>query len=166
MDKKIIIWLSEQQKQLDQFIMDKHQLTSTNEILKKKIIAFLVELGEYANEERSFKYWSTKAESNLPIQLDEYIDGLHFIISIGNQIGFDFKEFEQTTYGFTSNIEAYLGIVVVLAEFIVEFDLEIYEDLLSAYLEIGEIKHYSTEQIVEAYKIKNKVNFERQNNNY
>ncbi|MBY7704613.1 dUTP diphosphatase [Vibrio harveyi] len=35
---------------------NKKQFIVDDEILNKKIIAFLVELGEYANEERAFKY--------------------------------------------------------------------------------------------------------------
>ncbi|ATZ18644.1 dUTP diphosphatase [Williamsoniiplasma somnilux] len=164
--KNNIIWLSEQQKKLDAYIVENHQLKVNKEMLRKKIIAFLVELGEYANEERSFKYWSKKPSSDLAMQLDEYIDGLHFILSIGNQINVDFNNFAMINFKTTTNLDCYFEIISLLAKFSKEFDLVIYQELLSCYLNIAKIKNYSEEELLNAYKIKNKINFERQNNNY
>jgi dimeric dUTPase (all-alpha-NTP-PPase superfamily) len=45
------------------------------------ITAFLVELGELANEIKFFKYWSKKANPTERV-LEEYIDGLHFALQI------------------------------------------------------------------------------------
>src|SRR5438067_2344368 len=68
----------------------------------KLILAFLVELGECANEQRTWKYWSKDqaprvnkarkpymdledAEFYNPL-LEEYVDGLHFVLEIGLEL--------------------------------------------------------------------------------
>ncbi|AUF83437.1 dUTP diphosphatase [Mesoplasma syrphidae] len=164
--KETIIWLSEQQKKLDNYIGQKWNLQNDETILKKRMVAFLVELGEYANEERSFKFWSQKPEAELNVQLDEYIDGIHFLISIGNQIGYDFNTYQSTDFGIDNNIDIYLTLISMFSEFIKTRDFETYEDLLNIYLQICEAKIYSETEIIEAYKLKNAINFKRQDNNY
>jgi len=161
-----IKWLSEKQKTLDSYIIEKKQLVINQEMLDKKIVAFLVELGEYANEERVFKYWSNKKEAELNIQLDEYIDCIHFLISIGNQIGFDFSKFESKQLNFENNIKAYFDIIDKLNNFTKTKNSQNYNELLNSFLNISDVKKYSEQQIIDAYKIKNQINFDRQNNNY
>ena len=56
---------------------------NNNQVLKNKLLAFIVELGELANETRCFKYWSQKKPSSKKIIAEEYADGLHFLLSIG-----------------------------------------------------------------------------------
>ncbi|AGJ90883.1 dUTP diphosphatase [Mycoplasma putrefaciens] len=162
----ILKWLSEKQIQLDCYIASKKGFLVDQEILNKKIVAFLVELGEYANEERSFKYWSNKSQAALAIQLDEYIDCLHFLISIGNQINYDFDHFNYQSLNFNNNLDAYFRIVNKLADFINNQTNDNYYQLLNSFLNISEVKNYTQEMIVNAYKIKNEVNFKRQDNNY
>ncbi|WP_031543381.1 dUTP diphosphatase [Mesoplasma photuris] len=166
LSKKTIIWLSEKQRILDNYIIDSKGFEVNDDILNKKIVAFIVELSEYANEERSFKFWANKPPSPLEIQLDEYIDGLHFLISIGIQIEYDFNNFKHTNFGLDNNIDIYLSLINLISEFIKDKNHENYEDVLNIYLAIAEVKYYSESEIVDAYKLKNKINFERQDNNY
>ena len=44
-------------------------------------MALLVER-ELANETRSFKFWSTKGPSANEIILEEYVDSIHFLLSL------------------------------------------------------------------------------------
>ncbi|UKS54107.1 dUTP diphosphatase [Mycoplasma feriruminatoris] len=165
-DNKTLKWLSEKQIILDQFIQNKWNFKSDKPLLDKKLTAFLVELGEYANEERSFKYWSNKKPSDLEIQLDEYIDGIHFIISVGNQINYNFEQFNYSFLNKDSIIEVYFEIISCLNDFIKDNNNINYSNLLNAFLNICQIKNYTQEQIINAYNIKNEINFQRQNNNY
>ncbi|PPE05439.1 dUTP diphosphatase [Williamsoniiplasma lucivorax] len=164
--QQTLIWLSQQQQKLDDYILKKINLATDQNYINKKIIAFFVELGEYANEERSFKFWSKKQASDLDIQLDEYIDGLHFLISLGNDLNFDFKHFQFETLNVENNIETYFCILEHLNSFIKQQTSQTYEQLLNAFLMIAHIQNYSEAAILNAYKIKNEVNFERQNSNY
>ena len=74
--------LFELQRKLDQRIIVNHNLQE-DFLLKKKILALQVEIGELANETRCFKYWSKKGPSEKSIILEEYVDCIHFILSIG-----------------------------------------------------------------------------------
>ena len=70
----------EKQRTLDKTIMDKFG-TKIDDIVHKQVFAFMVEVGEFANETRVFKHWSQKAMSPPDVLLDEYADALHFLLS-------------------------------------------------------------------------------------
>src|SRR4051794_21413839 len=84
------------QAELDSYIIDNHDLKERN-VFNEKYLAFLVELGELANETRCFKYWSTKKPSEKETILAEYVDGIHFLLSIGLEKGY--------RYHVTENVE-------------------------------------------------------------
>ena len=79
--------LFELQRKLDEHIEQQHQRQEGEDRLGKKILALLVEIGELANETRCFKFWSNKGPSDKNVILEEAADGLHFLLSIGNDIG-------------------------------------------------------------------------------
>lgn len=85
-------YLLENQKKLDHHILKKFKLDD-EQTLDKRILAFLIELAEFINEQRDFKYWSVKTASEQDILLEEYIDGIHFLISIGSTLQVDFNKF-------------------------------------------------------------------------
>jgi hypothetical protein len=74
------------QKGLDEEIHQKHHV-DLRETHYKRILALLVELGEFANETRCFKFWSLKPASEKGVILDEYADGMHFFLSLGIPLG-------------------------------------------------------------------------------
>ena len=80
--------LCEMQEILDQRIMKEHGLEGKN-LEDNKILALLVEICELANETRCFKHWSTKGPSEKGILLEEYVDSLHFFLSIANYRQYD-----------------------------------------------------------------------------
>jgi len=104
--------------------------------------------------------------------LEEYVDCLHFILSIGLELGiteihnlssdkgadllFMFMEVNESSiiliqYAIDGN-DAYSSIA--------------YIDMFEKFLGLGEMLGFTWEQIEEAYLRKNAVNHERQNNNY
>lgn len=85
-----------------QYDLDKYVIKTKNlELFNPKtrltntILAMMVETGEFANEVRSFKHWTTKPMSDKSIVMEEYVDILHFFLSIGNQLNFTAEEVEQ-----------------------------------------------------------------------
>ena len=56
---------------------------------ENKILALLVEISELANETRCFKHWSKKGPSEESVLLEEYVDSLHFFLSIANHHQYD-----------------------------------------------------------------------------
>jgi len=63
--------------------------------LNDRITALFCEVGEFANANRGFKYWSRKPPESRMRLLDEYADILHFYLSIGNTMGFTPDEVEE-----------------------------------------------------------------------
>ena len=69
------------QKELDDFIEQTQNIQQ--DVFQEKGLALLVELAELANETRCFKFWSTKGPSAREVILEEYVDSIHFILSLG-----------------------------------------------------------------------------------
>jgi dimeric dUTPase (all-alpha-NTP-PPase superfamily) len=93
------------QNKLDKVIVDSNFNTIGDEMydihhndksfLNDRITALFVEVGEFANATRCFKYWSDKPSESKERLLDEYADILHFVFSIGNTLGFTVEEIEK-----------------------------------------------------------------------
>lgn len=70
------------QEKLDQHIMEQHNLYG-KPLFSEKLLALQVEIAELANETRCFKFWSNRGPSSKETILEEYVDCLHFILTIG-----------------------------------------------------------------------------------
>lgn len=104
--------------------------------------------------------------------LEEYVDCLHFILSIGLEIGdanFDVdsrNEYVKSDFG---NRKMDITEQFVSLNWLVGCILENkihYEQTLFELINLGEMLGFSWEQVEEAYNAKNKVNHERQNAGY
>lgn len=82
------ITLFKMQKALDSHIESQHGLQN-EDLFERKVLALLVEIGELANETRCFKFWSVKPSSERNVILEEFVDGVHFILSLGIECGYD-----------------------------------------------------------------------------
>ncbi|GAE45933.1 dimeric dUTPase [Mesobacillus boroniphilus JCM 21738] len=80
--------LFKMQKALDSHIESQHGLEN-EDLFDRKVLALLVEIGELANETRCFKFWSMKPSSERDIILEEFVDGVHFILSLGIECGYE-----------------------------------------------------------------------------
>jgi dimeric dUTPase (all-alpha-NTP-PPase superfamily) len=153
------------QKELDQKIVDKHGLHG-EDLLPNLILALQVELGELANETRCFKHWSVKPPSSRERQLEEYADGLAFILCIGlimkipdeweTDILPDIHTSEDIVYQFLE-VNNYIH---------VDIDNHDWFDLAGNFLGLGKLLGFTWREIESAYMIKNQVNHERQENGY
>ena len=156
--------LFEMQSTLDKRIKAEHQLEEIP-LLHKKILALQVELGELANETRCFKFWSTKKPSNKDIILEEYVDCIHFILSLGLE-----KNFQDITLNVkpiaTELSEQFLIIYTNIADFIICASKDSYLNLFQNFLSLGQSLGFSVGDIEDAYLYKNNVNHERQDNGY
>jgi len=82
--------LLKKQRELDQYIIEKHGLEGTD-LLGDKVTALIVEAAELANEIRGFKYWSNKGPDYDKAK-EEYVDCLHFMLNIGNELFLNAEE--------------------------------------------------------------------------
>ena len=164
------------QAELDAYTIKKKGLEG-QDLLPNTILALLVELGECAGEWRGFKHWSEDKEPRTEKLLVEYVDCLHFILSIGNSIKYDF---EEARYLHKDNVERYTSTDIVdhfnqvfrtIINFSDEADsleeyFESYEDIALYFLSLGEMLGFSWEEIEQAYITKWNINKERQENGY
>ncbi|EIJ79212.1 dUTPase [Bacillus methanolicus PB1] len=158
--------LFEMQKALDRHIETKHQLLDEN-LFDRKVLALLVELGELANETRCFKFWSVKPPSPHKVVLEEFVDGIHFILSLGIEFGFELEKMEfphsKTT---TSLNEQFLRVYQLIVNFKQFRTYHHYQLMFRGYLELASLLGFTPAQIEQAYIEKNEVNYERQRQGY
>ena len=131
----------------------------------KRILALLVELGEFANETRCFKFWSLKGPSPKETILDEYADALHFFLSLGVYLGVkEMKsDFRPRYDNLVDQLELVFREVSSLSE---KLDVISYKKAFSDFLNILSLLGYNEEDAIAAYKKKLAVNYKRQENHY
>lgn len=166
------------QEELDQRIYDRHGLEPSG-LFKKKLIALLVELGEMANEARFFKYWSDDQDPRQEL-LEEYVDGLHFFLSLALLKGWGSALVQPGTVKREQrDIEdVYLDVIVLLAAVKIgpvnnalyngmDHDEMSFHLAWSAFLEMGtRYFGFSEREIEAAYYVKNETNHQRQAGGY
>lgn len=173
-----IVKLYNMQKELDARIIKQHGLEG-QDLLPQKILALQVELGECANEWRGFKYWSKdqqprtlKVHSDRDAYLEtnplleEYIDCLHFILSIGliDDLYENLGEIEPTV---CDNVtQCFNRVFMAIVDVSEDFDAFEYQTLLDFFFGLGKMLGFSWEQIEEAYMSKNETNHKRQDTGY
>lgn len=178
--------LFKMQESFDLRILKEKNLT-WEETFQSRILAFIDEVAECMKEWQGFKFWKKDnapktveriatdwddngnatewfVNPNKNPLLEEYVDGLHFAISLCIHM----------------EIEVHLP-VTIYCEDVTEQFLEIYsravklkddpnsynaDVLLSHYLGLGEMLGFNLKEIERAYMGKNKVNHDRQDNGY
>lgn len=155
------------QSELNMRIVKEHNLDNSS-LFEQRRLAFLVELGELANETRCFKYWSKRPASEKEVILEEYVDGLHFVLSIGLDLGM--KEVEMTS---EVNLNLNMDKIDINTLFLTLYQAgskslskEEFQSFFDTFLGLGVKLGFSFEEIEGAYFEKNKVNHERQDNGY
>lgn len=195
------------QKELDEHIEQKHPRFDGEDRLSKKILSLLVELGELANEQRSWKFWSEDQEPRTTLKcwncsvndtgyfsgyewtgnkevckicsgtginksknplLEEYMDGLHFILSIALEIGLP-QDHPYQTYepdeGDTITSQ-FQRCFVNISDYVKDGDPYEIMQLITDFGTLGEMLGFTWEEVEQAYLEKNKVNHARQENGY
>lgn len=166
--------LFKMQKKLDEHIIKEKGLEG-QDLLPKKILALQVELGELANElPEVFKFWSNK-KNDYEKALKEYVDCLHFILSIGLDLEMDKSKVEIDSDYTEEDIVQTFNICF---DYVATLNNDInygsncdirtsYVALINLFIGLGEkYLDFNIEQIEKAYLDKNKVNHQRQENGY
>ncbi|WP_431522018.1 dUTP diphosphatase [Guptibacillus hwajinpoensis] len=153
------------QKQLDDRIVNEHGLEGLD-LFQNKLLALKVEVGELANETRCFKYWSKKAPSPIETILEEYVDGIHFILSLGLEIGITPRKVPSEVADELSTVECFHHVYQAIDHVAEIRNEEAYLHLLNHYLLLGKQIGLNIDDIYEAYLKKNEVNHNRQDQGY
>lgn len=164
MNKMDLSGLYQLQKGLDDDIAKLHNVTyeSTRE---KRLLALFVELGEFANETRCFKFWSLKAPSSKEVILDEYADGLHFFLSLGLPLGVTAFAHELKVPK-SDLTEALLKVYQEVGALSEKYTKANYRKAFGDYLDLLSLLGYSGDDAIEAYQKKLAVNYKRQEQHY
>ncbi len=155
--------LVEKQKKLDESIKNKIKIDDEY-YWKYRVIALNIELNEFSNEIRFFKYWSKKEMSKKEIVIDELIDCLHFSFSLG--ITINFKKWNIEINKKRNIEEIYFDISKNILDLNKQKKSDIFEKILFNLVEFIFYLDYDMNDINLAYDKKNKINYERQKNNY
>ncbi|SFB39626.1 dUTP diphosphatase [Clostridium frigidicarnis] len=152
------------QKNLNDRIEEEHNLNN-NSLLPKRILALQVELGELANETRCFKYWSTKGPSDKDTVLEEFVDCLHFILTIG--IDKNFYDIDVELIPSESSItDQFLNLYIDINDLVITSSKDHYVTLFEDFISLGNSLGFDSKDIEEAYLKKNTLNHKRQDNGY
>ena len=163
--------LFEAQVPLREKIIKRNNLEG-QELLPNLILSFLVELGELANCWRGFKHWSLDKKMRKGEALDEYADGISFILEIGLELGFtdidNWYPFPKEKTITNQFIECKGRAYNLYFQNRVTGNIprEMFEYLFSTFLGLGEMLGFTWEEIEEAYFAKNAVNHQRQESGY
>lgn len=160
------------QEKLDKRIIREKGLQG-QDLLENTVTALLVELGETANEWRGFKHWSADRRPRTEKLLVEYVDCLHFFLSIARQLQLDPENlYDINTHirpeGTTANMFTTLIYQVSrigLCESRASKELY-FRQALELFMTLGRRLGFSYDQIAEAYVAKNEVNHQRQATGY
>ncbi|WP_423363148.1 dUTP diphosphatase [Mycoplasma sp. P36-A1] len=151
------------QADLDQKIAAIHNVNN-HDTKSKRILAFLVELGELANETRTFKYWSLKDASAKEVILEEYVDGIHFLVSLANdldiQLDFNVENDKQ------SLTQQFIKVFTLATNLNDNFNNENIHKLFEQYIKVAISLNFTKDDIINAYMEKNKTNHQRQADGY
>lgn len=161
------------QAKLDRKIMESHHLGETEDIVRAKVLALYVELGELANETRCFKYWSVKPPSARQEILEEYVDALHFVLSLGLSLNYQNginieNSLLEPDHGLhrEEQVKVFTNLFHQVALFAQESSLANYQRLFQGLIQLGQALGFSWQEIEQAYLEKNKVNHQRQEEGY
>lgn len=159
--------LFEMQRVLDERIVKEKGLEG-KDIFPNKVLALQVELGELANEWQGFKHWKVDPQPKEKM-LEEYVDCLHFILSIGLELGFKDVSLTSKVELFSDNIVECFNDCLYFASDVRNAEYEMgynFAHLFWEFHNLGQRLGFTWSQIEQAYFEKNKVNHERQGRGY
>jgi len=152
------------QARLDETIAKNHNVSYAT-TRSPRTLALLVEIGEFANTTRCFKYWSSKGSETKDVMLDEYADGLHFFLSLGIDIKTT-KEVYEISKPDNNLTDQFHLVYRLIADFKDDASEVNYIKAFSSFLNILPLIGYTWKDLEEAYYKKLGTNYVRQETNY
>ncbi len=156
--------LFKMQAQLDSFIAKTQQIE--RDVFLEKGLALTIELAELANETRCFKFWSTKGPSEREVILEEFVDSIHFLLSLGNEKGYLLHEWPKSEITEENLTTCFIRTQKSILTFIESPSEDHYVAVWKEYGAIAYHLGFSLDDITGAYILKNEKNYERQRNGY
>ncbi|WP_100406651.1 dUTP diphosphatase [Bacillus solitudinis] len=162
--------LFDRQRDLDQNIIESKKLIPST-LFSRKILALLVELGEGINEWGAFKFWSNDQIPRRDELLEEIVDFLHFILSLGIEYKYEILAINCIAIPVENDFETDItNSFIMLYHRITLFYITrsatnycyVFQSLVDLIHDIG----FKWEEVEEAYENKNRINHLRQAEGY
>ena len=148
--------------ELDQIFFEKYG--NDKKIFDMNCIEILVELGEFINETKCFKYWSIK-KPNKEAMLDEYADVITMILYFANLLKMDVTDFKITST--EKNLLELINETYFLCTKIMNnMTEELIRNILTNSLQIAYLLNITEDEIIEAINKKPEIINERLNSDY
>ncbi len=154
----------ELQRELDFNIETKHNINK-DDVVNKKKLAFIVELCEMINVNRCFKFWSVKNNYDREKLGDEFVDCLHFILSLSLYYKMEKTEFNilENNYDKDQLTDKILDLIKASTNINDAHDCEV---IIIKLFELCKTFDFTWKDIIDFYKKKNDINHQRQKDNY
>ena len=153
--------LYENNKRLDLIFVDKYK--SDKQLFEKNCIELLVEIGEFVNETKVFKYWSQKKPSKEKM-LEEYADVITMILTFYGLKNIEISELDK------SYDKGIIDLIHDLYELALQLNISLDENVLkeifNLVLYIGNYLKFKDNEIIEAIDNKQKIIEKRLNSDY
>ena len=160
--------IRQMQKNLDIHVRQNNDIPMDKDLNLEKYLALKTELFEFVNELETFKYWKkNKGKEHI---LEEACDTLHFIFSLAIDNDAEITQNKESVEDFDMNeydTNDLIGVMdACISDIFISKDWEELSTVLT-FLTIILAKHgFTSTDLYEEYLRKNKINHERQSNNY
>ena len=135
--------------ELDEIFIQKY--SSDKDMYKKNKLELLVEIGEFANETKCFKYWSKK-EANKELVLEEYADCLIMTLCLYHYFNMELDDLEYERMNDINDNIAYLYKLASSLYF--NDDQNVLKEILFNLINVSELLKLNKDEIVEACLLK------------
>ena len=133
---------------------------------EKNCLELIVELCEFANESKCFKYWSIK-EPDRNLLLEEYADCLSMLLCIFNY--YNIKEVNVIDIDLSDNIIELFNEIIRMCTMLMNKDNvneRLLKEIFTYLIHIGRLVELSDREILDSCYIKLGKNIERLNSDY
>ena len=143
---KFLSKVYEENKKLDDIFIEKYDHLD-KDMYRKNKIELLVEIGEFANETKCFKYWTNK-KPNKDLVLEEFADCIIMTLCMYNYKDLDLEENNFNKQNDVCDNIAYL--YKLASDFYFSDDTNLLKELLFNLVNLSELLNITKKEIVEA----------------
>ena len=149
-------------KRLDNVFIEKYG--DLNTLFNKNCIGLLVELGEFVNETKVFKYWSIK-KSNRDLILEEYADTITSVLVFYNMLNLEIKE-PKNHLKTNDILELFNYLFSQTSKLMNNFSVDLVIDIFNNLFYVKELLDIEEDEIIEIIIKKQRIVEERLNSEY
>lgn len=157
---------------LERFMQERYSTVIDTKHKKYRIVNTICEIGEFCECKEEHKTWKKNKNNEEEKELEEYIDILHFTVSLYfyktvdenkkvNYVEMLTKFGNITKQYYENEIQEKEDTTLAVYDFCSDL-IKDSEDMIISLLQIAKLKGYSYEDLVKAYEKKWKKNIERQ----